>query len=83
MIDYNPNLSKDDKAFIIKMSAVALISALGVELIKFGMEGVRSLFKKKDATPVPAADPASKTEIPKTEGTEEKRNHEHSHLGQS
>lgn len=73
MIDYKTNLSKDDKAFIIKMSAVALISTLGAELIKFGMEEVRSLFKKKDATPVPSADPASKAETPKTEGTEEKK----------
>lgn len=73
MIDYRPNLSKDDKAFIIKMSAIALISTLGAELIKFGMEEVRNLFKKKDATPVPAADPASKTETPKTEGTPEEK----------
>ena len=72
MIDYNPNLSKDDKAFIVKMSAIALISTLGAELIKFGMEEVRRLLKK-DATPVPAADPASKTETPKTEGAEEKK----------
>ena len=73
MIDYKPNLSKDDKAFIIKMSAVALISTLGAELIKFGMEELRNLIKKKPATPVPAADPASKATDAKSGEVEEKK----------
>jgi hypothetical protein len=69
MIDYKPNLSKDDKAFIIKMSAVALISTLGAELIKYGMEELRNLLKKKEKP----ADPASKTPEAKTETKPEEK----------
>jgi hypothetical protein len=45
--DYQSNLSKDDKAFIIKMSAVAFLTALVGEALRLGFEEVRELIKKK------------------------------------
>ena len=70
--DYQSNLSKDDKAFIVKMSAVAFLSALAGEALRLGFEELRELIKKRRkpedkaavAAPVAPADPANKTAPP-------------------
>jgi len=63
--NFNPNLSKEDKAFIIKMSAVAFLTALAGEALRLGFEEVRELIKKKrkplDKPEDNPADPANKT----------------------